>query len=50
MKSSLFKEFVQFLREEKKWWMIPMLIVFALVGVLVVLAQGGMVLGMYPIF
>ena len=33
----LFKEFLLFLKQEKKWWLVPMLVVLALVGILVVL-------------
>lgn len=36
--SGLLGEFWQFLKEEKKWWLVPMLIVLGLIGVLVVLA------------
>ena len=34
---SLLREFWLFLKQEKKWWMVPMLVVIGLVGVLVVL-------------
>lgn len=34
---SLLREFWLFLKEEKKWWMVPMLIVIGLVAVLVIL-------------
>jgi len=36
--SGLLKEFWLFLKAEKKWWLVPMLLVMALVGVLVVLS------------
>ncbi len=39
---SLVREFWLFLKEEKKWWLVPMLVVMGLVGLLVVLAA------MYP--
>ena len=35
--SGLLKEFWLFLLAEKKWWLVPMLLVMALVGVLVIL-------------
>ncbi len=34
----LIKEFWLFLKEEKKWWLVPMLLVMGVVGVLVILA------------
>jgi competence protein ComGC len=33
----LLKEFWLFLKQERKWWLVPMLVVMALVGVLVIL-------------
>lgn len=36
--SGLLKEFWLFLKQEKKWWLVPMLIVIGLIGVLVVVA------------
>ena len=46
----LFREFLAFLRHNKKWWLVPILVVLLLVGVLVVL--GGTALGpfIYPLF
>ena len=38
-----FKEFWEFLRERKKYWLIPIIIVLALFGVLIVLTQGSAV-------
>ena len=35
---SLLKEFWLFLRQEKKWWLVPMLVVMGLIGVLVLVA------------
>ena len=37
--SGLLKEFVLFLKNEKKWWLVPMLLVMALVGAFVVIAM-----------
>ena len=34
------KEFWEFLRERKKYWLLPIIIVLALFGVLIVLSQG----------
>mgnify|MGYP001362700729 FL=1 len=38
-----FKEFWEFLRERKKYWLLPIIIVLALFGVLIVLSQGSAV-------
>ena len=42
---SLLREAWLFIVENKKWWMIPILVVFAILGVFIVLA----VTGAYPI-
>jgi hypothetical protein len=36
--TGLLKEFWLFLKAEKKWWLVPMLIVMGIIGVLVVMA------------
>jgi competence protein ComGC len=36
--SGLLKEFWLFLKQEKKWWLVPMLIVMGIIGVLVLVA------------
>jgi hypothetical protein len=38
--SSLSREFWTFLKVRKKWWLLPIVIVMALVGALLVFAQG----------
>jgi len=38
---SLFAEFVDFLRHNKKWWLLPILIVLLLFGVLIFLSGTG---------
>ena len=38
-----FKEFVEFLGERKKYWLIPIIIILALFGALIVLSQGSAV-------
>ena len=37
------KEFLEFLNERKKYWLLPIVIVLALFGVLIVLSQGSAV-------
>jgi hypothetical protein len=38
--ASLVLEFWQFLKVRKKWWLLPIVMVMALVGALLVLAHG----------
>ena len=40
---SFLKEFWEFLRERKKYWVLPILIVLAFFGVIIVLSQGSAV-------
>ena len=37
------KEFFEFLKERKKYWLLPIIIVLALFGALIVLSQGSAV-------
>jgi hypothetical protein len=44
-------EFVAFLRERKLWWIMPLLIVFALAGLFVAITGNSAVLTfLYPLF
>ncbi len=45
-----FTEFLWFLRDNKKWWMLPILIVLLLFGVLVVLSGSVAAPFIYPLF
>jgi Family of unknown function (DUF5989) len=47
---SLVREFWLFITENKKWWMIPIVLVFALVGVVVALSSTGALPFIYTIF
>jgi hypothetical protein len=38
--ASLAREFWQFLKVRKKWWLLPIMVVMVLVGALLVFAQG----------
>jgi len=40
---SFVKEFWEFLKERKKYWLLPIIIVLALFGILIVLSQGSAV-------
>ncbi|MEK6235642.1 MAG: DUF5989 family protein [Planctomycetales bacterium] len=47
---SLAQEFLLFVVENKKWWMIPILTVFALLGLLVALGATGAAPFIYTFF
>jgi hypothetical protein len=38
-KSQVLSQFIAFLREEKKYWLVPIVIVFVLFGLLIVFSQ-----------
>jgi hypothetical protein len=40
MSSSLTSELWAYMRERKKWWLLPIIVTMLLVGVLLILAQG----------
>jgi len=42
-KLSILKEFWQFLKERKKWWLVPLAAFLILLGALVFLSQGSVV-------
>ena len=37
---TLVREFWLFMRERKKWWLLPIIVVMVLIGALLVFAQG----------
>ena len=43
-------EFLEFLRENKKWWLLPILLVFTLFGLLMVLANSAAAPFIYTLF
>ncbi|MFH0980804.1 MAG: DUF5989 family protein [Planctomycetota bacterium] len=48
---SLLREFVAFIRHEKKWWMIPLVVVLLLVGALILFAGSSPLAPfVYPLF
>jgi Family of unknown function (DUF5989) len=49
-RSSLIIEFVYFLGQNKKWWLLPILLVMGLVGILVLLAGTGAAPFIYTLF
>ena len=46
----LFGELVSFMAETRSWWMLPLLIVFALLGLILVLGATGVAPFLYPLF
>ena len=47
----LLGEFVQFLREEKKWWLAPILIILGLLSIFIVLTESSALLpALYALF
>ena len=50
-RQSLLREFFLFIREEKKWWLIPLIAVLLLVGALIVFAGSSPLAPfLYPLF
>lgn len=50
-KTSLYREFILFLKEEKKWWLIPLVVLLLAIGAILIFA-GNSVLApfIYPFF
>jgi hypothetical protein len=46
----LLSDFAAFLRENKKWWLLPILVVIGLLGLLVFLGGSGAGPFLYPLF
>ena len=50
-KQSLVREFILFLKEERKWWLIPLVAVLLAVGALLVFANSSVLAPfIYPLF
>ena len=45
---SLFKEFWLFLKENKKWWLLPILILLFLLSALIIVGSGPLAPFIYP--
>jgi hypothetical protein len=46
---SLLKEFLQFCRKEKKWWLAPLIVLLLILGAILLFAGGsGLVWALYP--
>ena len=47
----IFKEFGQFIVQEKKWWMVPLMAIILILGVVVVFAESSPLAPfLYPLF
>ena len=46
----LLREFLGFLNRNRKWWLVPLILALALVGVLVALASTPLAPFIYPLF
>ena len=49
-RASLLSEFWHFLKHNKKWWLLPILLVMSLLGLLVVLSTTGVAPFIYTLF
>ena len=50
-KISILKEFWIFLKQEKKWWLIPLVLILVLLGLLLVFAKASpLAPWLYPLF
>jgi hypothetical protein len=47
---SLFREFLEFLRQEKKWWLVPILVTLFVLGLLVVAGGSAAAPFIYTLF
>jgi len=46
---SLLKDFLKFSRQEKKWWLIPLIVLLLIIGlILVFTATSGIAWALYP--
>ncbi len=50
-RQSLAKEFLAFIAQEKKWWMIPLILILLILGGLMIFASGSPLAPfIYPLF
>ena len=46
---SLLKEFLKFCRQEKKWWLVPLIVLLLVLGVVLIFAgSSGIASALYP--
>ncbi len=49
-RSNILTEFLAFLRHNKKWWMLPILIILLIMGLLILLSGTALAPFLYPLF
>lgn len=49
-RNSLVAEFIEFLKHNKKWWLLPVLIILLGLGLLVLLSSSAIAPFIYPLF
>ena len=49
-RTSLIGEFIEFLKHNKKWWLLPVLIILLAMGLLVFLSSSAVAPFIYPLF
>jgi hypothetical protein len=49
-KESLIREFVDFLAHNKKWWLLPIVVVMAFMGILILLSNSAVAPFIYTLF
>jgi hypothetical protein len=49
-RSSLFGEFWEFLKHNKKWWLLPIILILLVLGLLVLLSSSAIAPFIYPLF
>jgi hypothetical protein len=49
-RTSLVGEFIEFLKHNKKWWLLPILIILLGLGLLVLLSSSAVAPFIYPLF
>ena len=45
-----FREFLEFLRTNKKWWLLPLVVIMLLFGLLILLSSTGLAPFIYTLF
>jgi len=49
-RSSILREFLDFLRHNKKWWLLPIILILLLLGLIVLLSGTAIAPFLYPLF
>lgn len=49
-RGNIVTEFLHFLRHNKKWWMLPILVILLLLGLLILLSGTAIAPFLYPLF